>query len=119
MNAADGFVMSSVSEGLPFALLEAALLKKPIVATNVGHIPDTLGHGTDAFIVPPRDSTALARAMDRLLDNPLLAQTLGRNARKSVLERYGIAAAIKGCRQAYSTAWKYRKKINKRKFTSF
>jgi glycosyltransferase involved in cell wall biosynthesis len=61
MNALDVFVMPSIYEGLPMALLEASVLGKPIVASAVGGIPEVLT-SLQGWLVPPGDVPALARA---------------------------------------------------------
>jgi glycosyltransferase involved in cell wall biosynthesis len=72
LRAADGFVMSSVVEGLPVALLEAAASGLPAVATDVGGVRET---GV-AILVPPRDPPALAAAMKRVMDREVAATPL-------------------------------------------
>src|SRR5882672_9800839 len=61
INALDVFVMPSIHEGLPMALLEASVLGKPIVASAVGGIPEVLT-GSQGWLVPPGDVPELARA---------------------------------------------------------
>lgn len=65
MSAADGFVMTSITEGLPMALIEAMSHGLPCIATAVGGIPELLGDGV-GVIVEPRDPTAVAVALQRL-----------------------------------------------------
>ena len=66
MNAADALVLSSVVEGLPMALLEAAASGLPAVATDAGGVREAILDGHTGFITPPRDPAALAEAMSRL-----------------------------------------------------
>jgi glycosyltransferase involved in cell wall biosynthesis len=66
--AFDMFVLSSRTEGLPMVLLEAMAANVPIVATNVGGIPDLLSPA-EGLLVPPEDSKALASAMRAALDD--------------------------------------------------
>jgi len=62
----DVFVMSSQWEALPCAIVEARLSRKPVVATNVGGIPEVIIDGKNGFLVPPGDSQALATRMHHL-----------------------------------------------------
>jgi glycosyltransferase involved in cell wall biosynthesis len=69
MQAADGFVMSSLSEGLPLVLLEAMTARVPCVATSVGGIPELFSGGA-GLLVPPQDPDGLANAMLKLAADP-------------------------------------------------
>lgn len=79
------FVLPSLSEGLPVALLEAMAWGRPIVATRVGGVPDVVTDGVEAKIVPPGDPAALADAIGRLMRDPDERQRLGRAARRRAL----------------------------------
>ena len=78
---ADGFVLASLYEGLPVALMEASSVGLPIVATAVGGVPQMLEDEIDALLVPPGDPGALVEAMTRLAKDPALRERLGRRAR--------------------------------------
>jgi len=81
---ADLFVLPSLSEGLPLALVEAMSAGKPVVATSVGGIPDVLvDHGdfANGRLVPVGDSRALAIAIGEIFDNPQAARMMGKQAR--------------------------------------
>ena len=92
--AADVFVLPSLSEGLPLALLEAMFAARPIVATAVGDVPVALAGGAAGQLVPPGDPTALARAIDRLLAQPFEAQRLGSSAQARATAEYGIERMV-------------------------
>lgn len=72
------FVLPSLSEGLPNALLEALAAGVPAVATRVGGSPEIVEDGLSGLLVPPRDAGGLAHAIGRLLADPRLARRLGR-----------------------------------------
>lgn len=91
MVAADGFVMSSAWEGLPLVLIEASATGLPIVATQVGGNGEIVADDQTGFLIPPKDSEALASAMDRMvaLDASRRRQ-MGLAARQRAEEYYGI-----------------------------
>jgi len=80
MGAATIFILSSSSEGLPIALLEAMSAGMAIVATEVGGVPDVVEDGVEALLVAPGDPAALATALGRLLADDELRERLGRAA---------------------------------------
>ncbi len=67
LEAADGFVLSSAWEGLPNTVMEAMAAAKPVVATNVGGVPELVQDGKTGYIVPPRNPEALALAMEKMM----------------------------------------------------
>ncbi|MEZ4656213.1 MAG: GT4 family glycosyltransferase PelF [Caldilineaceae bacterium] len=78
-NEGDVVVLSSISEAFPFVILEAMLCAKPVVATGVGGIPEQLvGCG---FALEPRNPTAMAEAILKIMGDPELATILGQAAR--------------------------------------
>lgn len=84
----DVAVLVSFFEGLGRALLEAMVLEKPVVATNVGGIPEIVKDGVNGFLVPPENSHQLAGAIIRLLRDESLRKRMGREGRKMINERF-------------------------------
>ncbi|MFB3827814.1 MAG: glycosyltransferase [Bryobacteraceae bacterium] len=85
MRAADGFVLSSRVEGLPLVLLEAAASGLPAVATDAGGVRET----EPAYLVPPGDAAALARAMRELMAlSPDARAALGARARERAVRSW-------------------------------
>jgi glycosyltransferase involved in cell wall biosynthesis len=78
---ADVFVLPSLSEGMPNAMLEAMANGRAVVATRVGGVPDVVTDGEDGLLVPAGDPERLAQAACRLLDDPALRERLGEAAR--------------------------------------
>ena len=70
LDAADGYVLSSVWEGLPNAVMEAMAAAKPVVATCVGGVPELVQEDETGFIAPPRNPEALAQAMEKMMALP-------------------------------------------------
>jgi glycosyltransferase involved in cell wall biosynthesis len=79
--AADVFVLPSLVEGLPLALLEAMRAGKPIVATSVGGVPEAVTSGINGLLVAPADDLALADAIATLAASPQQRAELGDQAR--------------------------------------
>jgi glycosyltransferase involved in cell wall biosynthesis len=92
---ADIFVLPSMSEGLPLALLEAMFAGCPIVASDVGEVGVALAHGEAGVLVAPGDPTALAAAIDGLLSNPSLARELGGRAARRAAAEYDVLQMVR------------------------
>jgi len=75
-------------DGIPNVLLEAMSVGVPVVATRVSGIPEVVRHRHNGLLVEPDDPAALADAIERLIDQPELAATLGRAARATVAEHF-------------------------------
>jgi glycosyltransferase involved in cell wall biosynthesis len=90
--SADLFVLSSRSEGLPLSILEAMAAGLPVVASNVGGVPEAVVDGDTGLLVPPSDPQSLATAIGRLLDDPALRRRLGEAGRMRVAEHFDLAA---------------------------
>lgn len=90
MSSFDLFVLPSLWEGLPYAPLEAMLLGRPVVASDVTGTRDIITSGAEGLLVPPRDWEQLARSVIMLLTRPELRKRLGDAGEASVRRRFGI-----------------------------
>ncbi len=97
----DVFVLPSVKEGLPFALLEALGAARPVVATTVGGVPEVILDGQTGFLVPASDPEALGRAIIALLQNPQQAHAMGEAGRKRVQEHFSVEHMVTDTEEAY------------------
>ncbi|HET9910260.1 MAG TPA: glycosyltransferase [Anaerolineales bacterium] len=88
MAHADIFVMSSRSEGMPMALLEAMGSGLPVIATQVGGLSEVVEDHLQGILVPAENPQELAKAILELLRDPALRSSLGRSARRRIEERY-------------------------------
>ena len=87
-NLTDFMVMSSIREGLPYVLMEAASIGKPHIATDVGGVSEFILNGETGILVPPSDPGALAVAIEDLLKNPQKVKTLGEKAREKYVREF-------------------------------
>jgi len=101
MAGADLFVLASRQEGLPVALMEAASVGLPIVATTVGEIPRLFTSDLDAVLVPPENAEALAAAIARVAADESLRGRLGRGAAE-LSAIFDVAKATKEIESLYS-----------------
>lgn len=90
----DAFVHPTYHEGFSVALVEASMLARPIIATNVGGNPEIIQHETTGLLVPPKDSTALAAAMKHLVQDAPLRQRLGHSAREQYKAKFSFDKII-------------------------
>ena len=90
----DVFVLSSLSEGTPLALMEAMACGVPAVATRVGGIPEIVVDGETGILVPRANPRALAEAVAALLDDPARARGMGRAARRRVVRDFAVEGMV-------------------------
>ena len=88
--AADLFVLSSVKEACPIAVLEAMAMERGVVATRVGGTPEQIVDGKHGWLVPPQNSATLADAMTDALQSPDERACRGRAARKRVRDTFSL-----------------------------
>jgi glycosyltransferase involved in cell wall biosynthesis len=81
-------VLPGMLENFPTSILEAMACEKPVVATNVGAIPEAITAGQEGMLIPPKSSEALAGAISDLLSDPQRRLKMGRNGRQKVVERF-------------------------------
>ena len=89
LSAMDIFVLPSCSrEGLGISIIEAMAAEKPVVATDIGGIPEVVKNGETGLLVLPRNSEALAQAIIELLRNPKKANTMGKKGKIRFQEKF-------------------------------
>lgn len=93
--AADALVLPSFMEGLPVVLIEALALGRPVIASQVAGIPEAVVNGHNGLLVPPLDTAALTRAIDRLAGSPGLREQLAANARASIAAEFLEGASLR------------------------
>lgn len=94
LNAFDLFVLPSVKEGFPWAVLEAMAAKLPVIATRVGAIPEIIEDGISGYIIEPRNPDQIADRVITLLDNSSRAQEMGIQAHQRLLFAFNIDTTI-------------------------
>jgi glycosyltransferase involved in cell wall biosynthesis len=95
LGAMNVFALSSLSEGMPITALEAMAARLPVVATNVGALPELVEEGVAGFLVEPKDDEALADRLARLYSNPELAKRFGAAARRKVEREYSLELMLR------------------------
>jgi colanic acid/amylovoran biosynthesis glycosyltransferase len=101
LRRAHAFLHSSVSEGLPFVILEAMACELPVVAADCGGVREAVRDGIDGFVVPPRDPVRSAAALERLWHEPELRERMGRAGRARVVSRFTLEGHLDGMETLY------------------
>ena len=100
---ASAFILPSYSESFPMTILEAMACKLPVIATNVGGIPEMIDNGRNGLLFQPGDPTGLSNNLLKVLDDEGFASKLGERGRERVCEEFTST------KMASSTAEMYRK----------
>lgn len=100
---ADLFVLPSLHEGSPNALIEAMGIGIPCIASDVGGIKDLIDHEKNGISIPSQDPVALEAAIYRMLTEPEFARGLGKNARNTVQQKFNMEASIQKLEEIYQS----------------
>ncbi len=96
MKASDLFALTSMYEAAPMSILEAMASGLPVLATNVGGVPDLVLHHATGLLVAPSDPAALAEQLCVLAADPVLRQTLGQAGLQRQRDRWSARAMVEG-----------------------
>ncbi len=97
-------LLSWAHEGVSQASLQAAWLKKPLITTSIGGLPEVCIDRYTGLIVPPRCSEEVAKAVSTLLDNAQLRKEMGERARQLVAEHFTFSQTIENMEEVYKEA---------------
>ncbi|MCD5390701.1 glycosyltransferase [candidate division NPL-UPA2 bacterium] len=95
------FVLPSLREGVPQAVAQALAMKKAVVATAVGGVPELIENERTGILVPPQDVEALSEAMVELLDDREKARRLGENGRRFIEEKFSLEGMVEKIESLY------------------
>ena len=95
LSAFDVFVLPSVKEGFPWTLIEAMAAKLPVIATDVGAMPEIIDDHKNGLLVKPKDPVGLADKIKEILENDRLRNELGIQAHQTVLFKFELDKMVK------------------------
>lgn len=101
INSMDIFVLPSLWEGFPYVLLEAMILKKPIVATDIYGIREIIDDNKDGLLIKPKSPDSIANAVIELLTNKKRARLLGELAYKKAIKFFTLERTVSKIQNLY------------------
>jgi glycosyltransferase involved in cell wall biosynthesis len=88
LKAAHLFVLASHHEGLGVAIMEAMSCETPVIAPNVGGVPELIDDGLDGYLIPPKNPEAIVNVIKSLANNPSLAKQLSATGRVKIIRNF-------------------------------
>jgi glycosyltransferase involved in cell wall biosynthesis len=101
LSLCDIFVFPTLSEGLPVALLEAMVLKRPCVASRIPPVEEVIQEGVSGLLVPARSADGLAKAILYLLRNPEKGRAMAERARVVVTQKFSARRSAEALQSFY------------------
>lgn len=98
----DVFVLSSTTEGLSIATIEAMAAERPVVVTDSGGPSEIVNDDRIGFLVPPADPDALAQKIILCLSDPRMAERMGKEARQAVMKKFSIEQNVQAYELLYA-----------------
>jgi glycosyltransferase involved in cell wall biosynthesis len=105
LSHSDIFLAPSLSEAMGNALLEASAMKIPVVASNVGGIPEAILNQQTGLLIQPTDVRGIEEAIEKLMANKKLAGEMGEKGRQHVSDHFAEEQELNGWKQLYTRAF--------------
>lgn len=105
--SAASVVPSRCHENQPMTVLESFASGVPVIASDLGGLPELIRDGIDGFTVPAEDPPALARALDRVVADPATAHRMGASARQRAIDQFSPAAHLSRLSDVYDRAYEH------------
>ena len=107
----DIVVLTSLNEGTPVSLIEAAACQKPIVSANVGGVSSIVQHETNGYLVHNHNKSDFINFLEKLIQNKELRETMGKSLQQKIIEYFGEDHLVQDIEGLYKkTGSKYRAK---------
>ncbi|MFC1502487.1 glycosyltransferase [bacterium] len=108
INKMDIFIIPSISDSETFgvAAVEAAACQLPVIASDIGGLPEVINHDKTGFLVPPRNPQSIADRVIQLITDTKLRQRMGKDARRRVREDYDWSQNSRQMEKLYQTVLK-------------
>mgnify|MGYP002410365723 FL=1 len=91
----DVFVLGSLWEGLPVSIMEAMACNLPVVASNVGGIPELVIDAQTGYHVPPADPEAIAEKLKVLIEHPEMRKQMGSCGRQRIIDHFSVNEMVR------------------------
>jgi glycosyltransferase involved in cell wall biosynthesis len=112
LNSTDIFLLPSQREGLPTVILEAMSHGIPVIASDVGGIPELVQHGKTGYLAPPGDCDEFKDKLVHLIKNPQKRKLMGECGRRLVDSQFSLDLMVGSIEQKYLELYKSNLKNN-------
>ena len=103
LKAFDIFVLPSLKEGLPYAILEAGLASLPVIATSVGGIPEIIENRKSGLLIAPKSSSELAHTISFMIEHPKEREQYGLALRQSTTQKFSFDKMLATTKNLYKS----------------
>ncbi|MBU2472900.1 MAG: glycosyltransferase family 4 protein [Patescibacteria group bacterium] len=95
------FILPSLKEGLPYTIIEAMAAQLPIIATNVGGIPEMIENNINGILIEPKNPDLIGEKITYLINNPEKAQVMAQKARQKAEQKFSLNKMIEKTKKLY------------------
>lgn len=101
LKALNVFILPSIKEGLPYALLEAGFASLPVISTTVGGVPEIVEDMKSGVLVQPKNNRELAHSISFMIEHPNMRRQYGAALRESVVQKFSLEKMVSGVEKVY------------------